>query len=61
MEIIEKTSKINEEFKNHIELDLKNSIFEFFITGIIIVDKGKQFDDYKKNKSECENCQTKFL
>ena len=43
------------------EIALKNSIFEFYTTGIIIVNKDKQFDDYQLNKSKCSNCQTKVL
>ena len=61
METIERTSKVNDEFKKELESSIKESIFEFSTTGIIIVDKGKQFDDYQENKSNCNNCQTKFL
>jgi len=61
METIERTSKVNEDFKKELELALKDSIFEFNTTGIIIVDKGKQFDEYQTNKSNCNNCQTRFL
>ena len=61
METIERTSKINEDFKKELESALKDSIFEFNTTGIVIVDKGREFDEYQSNKSNCNNCQTKFL
>ena len=61
METIERTSKVNDDFKKELESALKDSIFEFNTTGIIIVDKGRQFDEYQTSKSNCSNCQTKFL
>jgi len=61
IEIIDKTSEINEEFKKELDIALKNGIFEFYTTGIIIVNKDEQFDIYQSKKSKCSNCQTKIL
>ena len=52
-----------EEFNNQMELILKQakreSIFEFDVTGISLIDRNKE--DYLKNKDICPNLKTKIL
>ena len=52
-----------ENFNNQIESILeekkKESIFEFSVTGISLIDRNK--DDYENNKKNCSNVITKFL
>ena len=52
-----------EEFNNQIETILeeakKDSIFEFNVTGISLIDRNKE--NYMKNKSNCPNLKTKIL
>ena len=39
----------------------KESIFEFKIIGLVIINKDEHRKVYEKEKSECPNCQTKIL
>jgi len=61
METIENLSKTNNKFAEEFNLALKDSIFEFHKTGLIIVNKDKDYDEYNKRKEECNNLKTKFL
>ena len=61
MKIVQRTSKTNADFEKEFELALKNSIFEFRKTGLIIVNKDSQFKIFQSNKSACPNLRTKFL
>ncbi len=61
MEIIEKTSKTNNKFEEEYQSALKDSIFEFHKTGLIIVNKDKEYEKYEEGKKSCPNCETKFL
>ena len=61
MEIIEKTSKTNNKFEEEFQSALKDSIFEFHKTGLIIVNKDKEYEKYEQGKNSCPNCETKFL
>ena len=56
-----KIEKINDYFQRTIEKAFKESIFEFKIIGLVIVDNSKLRSAYEKRKNECENCEIKIL
>ena len=56
-----KIEKINDYFQRTIEKAFKESIFEFKIIGLVIVDNSKLRSAYEKGKNECENCEIKIL
>ena len=60
-----KTIKDNENFNSKLKINLeksfKESIFEFRITGLVVINKDKQREKYEQAKSQCPNCETKIL
>jgi hypothetical protein len=58
---IEDNEKINQKFTNFLEKAFKESIFEFKIIGLVIINKDDQRKIYEKEKNQCQNCETKIL
>ena len=58
---IEDNEKINQKFTNFLEKAFKESIFEFKIIGLVVINKDEQRKIYEKEKNQCENCETKIL
>ena len=57
--ILAKLEKYNNIFELEMEKALKNSIFEYKIINIIIIDKND--DEYQRAKNNCRNIETKIL
>ena len=58
---VEDTEKINQKFTSFLEKAFKESIFEFKIIGLVVVNKDDQRKIYEKEKNQCPNCETKIL
>ena len=59
LRIIEELDEFNQVFDVYIEKYLKESIFEYKITHIFLIEKESQ--KYKKAKNLCKNTETKIL
>ena len=57
--VLNNLEKFNNQIESIFEEKKKESIFEFSITGISLIDRNKQ--DYENNKKNCNNVITKFL
>ena len=57
--ILAKTEKYNNIFELEMEKALKNSIFEYKIINILIIDKNDE--EYQRAKNNCRNIETKIL
>ena len=53
---IKDNENFNSELKKNLEKSFKESIFEFRITGLVIINKDKQREKYEQAKSQCPNC-----
>jgi len=51
----------NEKLKVNLDKAFKESIFEFRITGLVVINKDEQREKYEQAKSNCPNCETKIL
>ena len=58
---VEDTEKINQKFTSFLEKAFKESIFEFKIIGLVVINKDDQRKIYEKEKNQCPNCETKIL
>ena len=56
-----KKETINENTLKYLEEAFKESIFEYKIVGLVIVDNKEVKDTYEKEKEKCPNCQNKIL
>ena len=65
LEIEMENVKINENFNLQLKKDLENvfkeSIFEYRITGLVVINNDKSKNEYEKEKNNCPNCETKIL
>lgn len=59
--IINKIYKSHKQFENELDLALKDSIFEFYKIGLVIVKNDYINDEFQNNKLNCQNCVTKYL
>ena len=57
--ILNNLEEFNKQIETILEEAKKDSIFEFNVTGISLIDRNKE--NYLRNKSNCNNIQTKFL
>ena len=58
---INNNESINQELQTYLENAYKESIFEFRIVGLVIVDNKEIKQKFDLEKSKCENCVTKIL
>ena len=56
-----KKETINENTQKFLEEAFKESIFEYKVVGLVIVDNKEVKDTYEKEKKKCPNCQNKIL
>jgi hypothetical protein len=58
---IEKNEIISQKLQSYLEKAFKESIFEFKIIGLVIIDNEEQKKIYENEKNKCPNCETKIL
>ena len=61
MENIKKNENFNNQLKNILENNYKESIFEYRITGLVVMNNDSFKKRYEEEKSKCPNCETKIL
>ena len=61
MNIINKIYKSHKQFENELDLALKDSIFEFYKIGLVIVKNDYLNNEFQNNKLNYQNCVTKYL
>ena len=57
---IENNEIINQKLQSYLEKAFKESIFEFKIIGLVIIDNEEQKKIYENEKNKCSNCETKI-
>lgn len=57
--ILNNLEEFNEQIESVLEQTKKESIFEFSVVGLSLINRDKE--DYPKNKHNCNNVRTKFL
>ena len=61
MENIKKNENFNIQLNNILENYYKESIFEYRITGLVVMNNDSFKKKYQEEKSKCPNCETKIL
>ena len=61
MENIKKNENFNIQLNNILENYYKESIFEYRITGLVVMNNDSFKKKYEEEKSKCPNCETKIL
>ena len=65
LEIEMENVKINEDFNSQLKKDLENvfkeSIFEYRITGLVLINNDNTKKKYEQEKKKCPNCEAKIL
>lgn len=61
MDNIEKNENFNKKLKNILDNNYKDSIFEYRITGLVVMNNESFKQRYEEEKSKCPNCETKIL
>ena len=61
IENLENNKLFNNVLKMNLDKIFKDSVFEYKITGLVLINKDNQKNNYETAKKECPNCETKLL
>ena len=61
IENVQKNENFNKQLKNILENNYKDSVFEYRITGLVVMNNEEFKIKYEEEKSKCPNCETKIL